>query len=371
MKKREIGILTFHRARNIGTCLQAFALQHYFEQKKESVNLVDYRPQYIEDSFGVFLKCRYRDAKKNPRDLIVFWVKTVLRFPVTLVREYKFTKFRKNYFRLSDQHYCSLEEMAAADMKYTHYFFGSDQIWNPELTEGLDPAFFGVFSSTAKKISYAASLGANKFSDEEKKSLVELVNSLDYIGVRECSAKELLETECDKNISVNIDPTLLIGKSVWEELTGPRLRKEPYIFVYTLEINEELIKIAKALASKKKLKIIFCDLKNRYGRAGISKYTTDPLEFLQYVKYADYVITNSFHGTVFSLIFEKQFISVPHRTRSTRVKDLLQTLGIPERIVYTYEECIDIDRCIDYKSVEKKLELLQRESREFIEEALK
>lgn len=181
----------------------------------------------------------------------------------------------------------------------------------------------------------------------------------------------MLEEESSQNISVNVDPTLLVEKNVWNKLVGNRSQKERYIFVYTLEINEELIKTAKKLADEKKLKIVFCDLKNRYGSVGISKYTADPLDFLELIKHADYVITNSFHGTVFSLIFEKQFISIPHRTRSTRVKDLLETVGIPERIVYTCDTCIDIDNSIDFESVQKKIDELRKESIDFIEEALK
>lgn len=371
MKNRKVGILTFHRARNIGTCLQAFALQKFLEEQGTEVNIVDYRPQYIEDSFGVFLKDRYREAKRNIKSLVVFWFKTILRFPFTVVREYKFKKFREKYFNMSEKFFCNEAEMQSAELDYTHYFFGSDQIWNPELTEGIDSVFFGSFAKKAKKISYAASLGANILSDKEKEKLTNLVMQLDEVGVREISAKEMLEKECEKDISLNIDPTLLIEKDVWNKMAERRLYQGKYIFVYALEINEELIKIVRNLAETKNLKVIFCDLKNRYGKNGISRFATDPAEFLSLIRYADYVVTNSFHGTVFSIVFEKQFLSVPHMTRSTRVKDLLGLLEIPERVVYKFDECIDIDSVIDYEKVKKNIEEMRKKSVGYIEKTLK
>ena len=332
---------------------------------------MDYRPQYIEDSFGVFLKDRYREAKGDLKKLFIFWIKTILRFPFTLKREYKFKVFRNKYFHLSDKHYVNKQEMREADFDYTHYFFGSDQIWNPELTEGLDSIFFGDFHKNAKKISYAASLGANSFSQDEMNRLIKYTNYLDVIGVREVSAKMLLEKNSDQPIYLNIDPTLLIEEDVWQRLADTSVFNGKYIFVYALEINEELIKIAKDLSERKGLKIIFCDLKNRYGKNGKSRYSTDPIEFLKLIKYADYVVTNSFHGTVFSVVYEKQFLSVPHKTRSTRVKDLLTMLEIPERVVYSHEDCVDIDETINYVNVKNKLEQLRKESINYIENILK
>lgn len=371
MKEKKIGILTFHRARNIGTCLQAFALQEYLAKNYKETELIDYRPQYIEDSFGVFIKDLYRAAKGNKKAEVVFWLKTILRFPFSCVREWKFYKFRKDKFHISNQMYKTQDSMNAIEPCYSHIFFGSDQIWNPQLTENIDPIFFGDFSSQEiAKASYAASLGANVLSEEEKKKLQKEVKCLDFIGVREKSAKEILNNLVGEDVFINIDPTLLLDRETWEANLDRINVKDKYILVYALEINEELIKIVKQIAKDKNLKVVALDMKNRYGKYGITRYTTSPTQFLSYVKNSEYVITNSFHGTVFSIIFRKQFLSIPHKTRSTRVKDLLETLGLERRLVYTQAECIDIDEAIDFDSAQRKLEPLQQASKMYIDKVL-
>lgn len=368
---KKIGILTFHRARNIGTCLQAFALQKYLNTYDKEVEIIDYRPQYIEDSFGVFIKDLYRNVKGNLREEILFWVKTILKFPFSCVREWKFYRYRKSKLNISNTIYNTKESMKNLQPCYSHIFFGSDQIWNPQLTNGIDNIFFGNFSAgKTVKASYAASLGANELSLEEKNKLEKEIGNLDFVGVREKSAKNTLFNLGVKDIFVNIDPTLLLDEEIWYADLNPVRVKQKYILVYTLEINDELINIANKVAEEKNLKVVTLDMKNRYGKRGIIRYTASPSEFLSYVKNCEYVITNSFHGTVFSIIFKKKFLSIPHKTRSTRVKDLLESLGLERRLVYTESACIDIDEGIDYDSVQDRLEILRQDSRRYIDMVL-
>lgn len=207
-------------------------------------------------------------------------------------------------------------------------------------------------------------------SVDELGKLQKEIKHLDFVGVREESAKEILEDLGIKDISVNIDPTFLLDKDIWYSNLEPVNVRHKYILVYALEINEELIKIVKQVAQEKDLKVIALDMKNRYGKRGITRYTSSPAQFLSYVKNSEYVITNSFHGTVFSIIFKKPFLSIPHKKRSTRVKDLLELLGLERRLVYTQAECINIDERIDFDSVQTKLESLQRASKMYIDKVL-
>ena len=185
MEQKKVGIFTFHRARNIGTCLQAYALQEYIKSENKNVELIDYRPQYIEDSFGIFIKELYNKAKGNTKEMLMFWMKTILRFPFSSVRELKFWDFRNNFLNISKELYLKREDLESLDNSYSHVFFGSDQIWNPQLTEGIDSVFFGDFETKKLvKASYAASLGANSLSGDERKKIATEVKNLDYIGVR-------------------------------------------------------------------------------------------------------------------------------------------------------------------------------------------
>lgn len=368
---KKAGIFTFHRARNIGTSLQAYALQTYLEKKLDRVDIVDYRPKYIEDSFGVVIKSLYNESKSSAKKHMIFWIKTILRSPFSIARENNFKKFREKYLHISNEHFDNVEELENGNLDYSYYAYGSDQIWNPDLTHGVDYAYLGAYvPDTSIRFAYAASIGKDNLDQKELKELQEGLKYLDYVGVREASAKAILEPACEKPIALTLDPTLLLEKENWLSFIKPNTLNYEYVFVYVLERNEELIKIAKNLAIKKGLKIVFLDLKNPYGKLGKSKSTAGPEEFLNYLYHAEYVVTNSFHGTVFSVIFNKQFVSVPFKQRSTRVVDLLNSLGIGKRIVYTENEMIDIDAEIDYEAVKKRLEEKRTESKAYIDQVL-
>ena len=248
---------------------------------------------------------------------------------------------------------------------------GSDQIWNPDLTDGLDLTFFGDFvKGRGKKISYAASIGKNILTECELKKMVQAIEYLDVVGVREVSAANLLQNNTEKDIYVNIDPTLLIDSKAWRRFITKRIRNDKYVFVYALEKNMKLINAAKQIAKRKNLNVVFLDMKNYYGKRGRSYYSAGPIEFLNLLYYADCVVTNSFHGTVFSMIFEKKFFSIPHKSRSTRVIDLLSELGLSDRVVFEYSGKENIDSPIDYKRVNELLSIKRKKSEKYFSDNL-
>jgi O-antigen ligase len=361
-QQADTAVMTFHRARNYGTCLQAMALQKALGNLGCRSVLLDYQPDYIEDSFGVFNYELWRQ-EKGIKSKLVFLLKTIFKLPRNIRREWNFETFRDRYYQISAESFYTEQELKDASLPYTAYVFGSDQIWNPQLTRGFCGTYFGDFvsSQNAVKASYAASIGISDISDvaEEMKKQV---NTLDFIGVRERNARDLLAPLTDKEIVVNADPTLLLDAQEWISMTHESPIKKPYILVYALEINEELIRCASDLAKEKKMPIVFFDTKNRYGCEVISKYAADPIEFLSLLRGAAYVITNSFHGTVFSVVFQKQFLCIPHQTRASRLVNLLEDLGLTDRIQYRAEEQKEIDCPIDYQSVQNILKTKRDES---------
>ncbi len=366
-----MGLLTFHRARNIGTNLQAFALQEYLNSLGVKAEFIDYRPKYIEQDFGVFIRPLYEQAKTSMVSLAKFWLKTIVKLPFNLKREYTFKQFRERYLSVSEEKFLTREEVSNSHLDYDYYFFGSDQIWNPDLTNGLDLTFFGDFvKGRGKKISYAASIGKNMLTECELKKIVQAIKYLDVVGVREVSAANLLQNNTEKDIYVNIDPTLLIGREVWMRFITKRIRSDKYVFVYALEKNINLVNAVRQIAEEKNLNVVFLDMKNYYGKRGRSYYSAGPIEFLNLLYYADYVVTNSFHGTVFSMIFEKKFFSIPHKSRSTRVIDLLSELGLSDRVVFEYSGKENIDSPIDYKRVNELLSVKREKSEKYFSDNL-
>ena len=363
---KKVGILTEHRARNFGSCLQAYALQTAINKLGHEANIVDYRPQAIENSFGVFIVDLYKQAGRNPVSLLKFAINTVVFSPLRAMREWKFYKYRKDKFVLSNCRFKKFTEDVKRKLDYDAYVCGSDQIWNPKITYGLDEMYF-AHPLNGKHISYAASIGLSDISNYED-DFKRLLGGLDTIAVREESAQKLLQPLTEKPVHVVLDPTLLLQKEEWMSLFEKRERpKQNYILVYSLKVDEEMVAYARKLSEEKGLPVVFFDLRKRYGKNSISKFTAEPKEFLYYLYHADYVVTNSFHGTVFSVIFEKQFVCVPMQGTSSRMTDLLHKLGLDNRLI---SETFDIEKPVDFVGARKILEEERTVSLNLLQSAL-
>lgn len=364
--KGRAAILTEHRARNFGSCLQVYALQEVLKTYDLDTYILDYRPQAIEDSFGIFIKDLYNQSKHSLKDLIIFYIKTIVFAPKRYKREKNFKEFRDQYFHLSHKHYT---DESIHDMKehYDLFFYGSDQIWNPIITQGLNEAYFAEpFSKNSIHASYAASIGLNHLNGDDEK-FANYLKNFDFLSVREEQAKSLLSPLTDKDIEVVLDPTLIVDKQKWYSMVKTEKNDKDYILVYSLKVNERLIEYVKQLSEEKNMDVIFFDLKKRYGKRCISDFSANPADFITYMNHAKYVVTNSFHGTVFSIIFKKQFICVPMEGTSSRMENLLSKLNLSHRL---YSETNNIDEVIDYNLVDEKLEALKESSQKYIEKVI-
>lgn len=369
----EVGIITFHNARNYGACLQTFALQKKIEEMGHTVNIVDYRPSAIENNFGIIIKSRMIAECKSLVSAIKFSILTVLCLPWRTLKENKFISFCSDNYNLTDETYSNIKQIQLAakqnKLDYKFYIFGSDQIWNPIITEGVDSVYYGDFAAeNSIKAAYAASTGSIFPTPEQQNDIKQQLNNLDYISVREAASKKWLSKLTDKEIRIVVDPTLLLKPSVWESYCGKCTIKKPYILVYVLEHNRNIINMVSALAKEKKMPVVFFDLKNRFGCKAYSKMTADPFEFISYLKGAEYVITNSFHGTVFSIIFQKQFLCVPNKTNPTRMVELLKKLGLEKQLAYSSEDINLLEKEIDFKNAHDIINNLCKESQTYLEE---
>ena len=199
---KKVGILTEHRARNFGSCLQAYALQTAIEKLGHKAEIVDYRPIAIENSFGIFIVDLYEQAKGSVGSLIKFFINTIVFSPLRYQREANFKTFRDKMFHLSSCHFPIFEENINKKLDYDAYVCGSDQIWNPKITRGLEPMYFAYpLNPKATKISYAASIGLSDISAYEKE-FKKYLSALDVITVREESAKKMLDNITEQKVSV-------------------------------------------------------------------------------------------------------------------------------------------------------------------------
>ena len=200
--------------------------------------------------------------------------------------------------------------------------------------------------------------------------------NLNHISVREKTTKqELKKIIKDKDIFEVIDPTLLLRRAEWDSIISNINRNNfnnKYIFIYELTPNDEFKKIVNTIQSKTGLPI-YCLSTNRKAYKNCKyKDLSTPFEFVNYIKNAEYIVTTSFHATVFSIIFNKKFWVVPHKTTGSRVTDLLKKLDISNRAVNSLEEFkkLDFDEDIDYENVNKILEKEREKSINWLIEAI-
>lgn len=364
---KKVGMLTFHNAHNYGAMLQAYALQNNIN-KENKATIINYINPVIEKQYKLI-----RLYNQNVKKFIKGLCSDILMFPVNLRRYNSFQKFMKEKYNLSSR-VNTQEEIECIAKKYDTIIVGSDQIWNLGITNGLSNIYTLNFNNESNKISYAASVGdANQIIKNEELFKIKL-NNLNYISVREEDAQKNLNNIINKDINVVLDPTLLMKKEEWDnEIKKIKSCDEKYILAYVVEADEQYIKIVNELSKKTGLKIIHFGKRNPgYKNVLKTAYTEGPLEFINYIKNAEYVVATSFHATVFSIIYNKKFFIIPHKKTGARVTNILNKLGISGRTFYSLDEFSNIDYNFetDWYNVNKKLEEERNKSIEWLENAI-
>lgn len=362
----KIKTITCHDVYNSGASLQAYALMKYLEEEGNEVEIIDYKPDYLSNHYklGVVTNPKYE------RNLILKIAYLTLKFPgrvLALKNKKKYDEFRSNYLKITKKRYVSNDELKNNPPQADVFICGSDQIWNSKFKNGKDPAFYLDFVSEDKiRASYAASFATENIDEDIREITKERINKLNYIGVREISALNILENLGIKRGVQVLDPVFLLDKYHWEKLTYEVNKNEKYIFVYDFDRNELIKEIALKIAKERNLSI-YTVFKCDYSDKVIKRM--GPIDFISYIKNAEFVISNSFHGTAFSIIFEKQFVVVNRKEAiNTRMRDLLRILNIEDRII---SECYDLNNIIeetDYKILEKNLTKKIKLSKEYLKE---
>lgn len=368
---KKIGIVTFHRAHNYGAMLQACALVKKLKKISDSdVNLINYYNPKIYNQYKVI-----RPLSKNLIKSVGRLTDDIVNYKKKKERFDNFEKFIKTNCEITEK-YCMKD---FDEEKNTNLFdiliTGSDQVWNPKITGGLSNIYTLNFGGDDKKrISYAASIGDTGIIENYKHDFSNKLSKLDYISVREEDAKNELSKIIDKKIEVVLDPTLLLTRDEWNnELKNCNRCDDKYILAYVVAPDEEYIKIVNDLSEKTGLPIIHFGIKNPgYKNVLKSAYTEGPLEFVGYIKNAEYVVATSFHATVFSIIFNRKFFIIPHRKTGARVTNLLDKLKIEGRTFSNYEEFknIDYDFETDWTIVESQLEIERKKSLVWLKNAI-
>nr|WP_302141641.1 polysaccharide pyruvyl transferase family protein [uncultured Schaedlerella sp.] len=368
-----IGILTFYWADDYGAMLQAYALKRYLEKaSNKPVRIIPYAPVKFT---GRYWLC---PIVANHIDGEMKYCFLINRFKRNMSFLFKFLKRRKNMraFRRSylTRKLVKRQVDGISLKKYSCVFVGSDQVWNPEITVGLDDAYIGNIKrkGNCKIISYGASFGGDMLPEEYIFDFKTAVNhNFEAISLREKSAVPFVTKILQRSVSDVLDPTLLLGQKEWEELGKLPYEQGYILFIYT-EYNKEMIQYLHDLSVILKKKVIqlsmpwpgqneeWIDIKIEGG----------PSEFIGYFQNASYVVTNSFHGMVFSVLMEKQFLVFKHSSKNARIENFLKKVDLESRLIKDPESAnreLIMDR-IDWKHVKQLLEKEKKFSIRFIQE---
>ncbi|MEW9950861.1 polysaccharide pyruvyl transferase family protein [Clostridium butyricum] len=312
----KIGIVTFHFVNNFGGALQTYALSEVVsELNKEKTIIVDYRHWFIR--FTDFV--RIFPITKNLKELL----SGLGTFKERLDRNKKFKNFSRDYLLMSPM-YSSYKKLKKDIPECDKFICGSDQIWNPIITLGMAPAYYlGFVKERDKKISYAASFGVSQVNDKYHESISKYLNKFKAISVRESEGVDLVKKISNRDAECLIDPTFLLPKEKWIEISESPKFKDPYILIYMMQKNDSVYEYAKKIKEILNIKVV--DI-SRYGYKPdfVDEVFIDigPREFVGLFNKASYVCTNSFHGLAFSLILEKKFFIVPSTRFNSRIENL-------------------------------------------------
>lgn len=354
----KIGIITFHAAINYGAALQVFALTRFLKQQGHQPEIINYCP--TPELQGKF---RNRYA--------VFGL-----FPSDYLNAYKgwaFRKFQRKHLPIRGSMMTDFLELRDLS-RFDAYICGSDQIWNAKLTGGkLDPAYFLSFApKDVPRIAYAGSTGSDGFANEEDAAA--LLGGLTSLSVREAALKPTVERLSGKGTVHVVDPTLLpVDYSQFESSTD-----RGYILLYALQASGHIYENARKLQQLTGLPIINLGTHVNPWKHPGKQVCGSPARYLELFANARFVITNSFHGTVFSTIFRRPFFScslVGHmQPRNTRITGILEPFGLRERFVPEGEgislEGLERARSIDWSAVSEKRDSFQADSVDFLTAAL-
>lgn len=322
-----VGIITFHFVNNFGGALQAYALwKTVSKQEGVKCEIIDYRNWFIRFTDTV----RLFPITTNIEELIAGF--GTMRQRRGRVR--KFETFLDKYVNLTNR-YVTHFQMNRRPPHHDKFICGSDQIWNPFLTAGVSSNYFlGFESKPENKIAYAPSFGTNGIPDYLKRKMKKYIDSIKYLSVREKSGQEMIKELTGREAERLIDPTFLLKKEEWEELIGEKKSDiEPYILLYIMQRDEDMYNYARELKNKLGIKLVEI---SRYGYRMdfVDEVVIDigPKEFLRLFCDAAYVCTNSYHGLIYSIIFEKNFCLVPSKRFKARINNLLDLLHIKTTI---------------------------------------
>lgn len=347
----KIGVLTFVCAQNWGAVLQGYSIQEFINiQTEHECVMLKWEP--VDDSL-------FKPYKTIPNLL-----HSLLHINQCKKRIKKFQAFRNNYLIWSSECYTD-KERKKLNEKYDAFIVGSDQVWNS--LDYINPTMFLDFAdNTSRKIAYAPSFGADYIADGCEKELKKYIEKFHALSVREKSGMDIIHKFSDISVALVVDPIFLNTPEFWRQIARKPEVKEKYIFAYPTQITKNFCLAVQILKQATNLQIytpFYIPGCHTIKDMGID-------EFLGWIDCSEYVLATSFHATAFSILFEKEFLAIPHTMTGARIIDLLDRFHLRTALALP-DSSLDIEKRIDYSKITPLVKQEAEYSREWLKTALK
>ncbi len=370
--QKSVGLITYHYFHNYGAVLQAFALSFVISKLGYVCRIIDFRPERnLSRSFGF---------SRNPRNWpgalarLVFW-QDHLKY------RKRFDDFITSYLPLTDQCYRSAAELCQNPPRFDTYVCGSDQIWHPLLLKrefGL-PFLLNFAPPGSRKVAYAPSFGVSEIPEEYKDTIARHIAHFDSLSVRESIGQRIVLNLTGRIAAHVLDPTLLLQPDDYRKIAVEPAIKKDFVLVYPMELGKDnsFERLVKLVRARLKLPFVFV-FPDSYSNVWLHFANhlcldAGPREFIGLFARASFVLTNSFHGTAFSILFGKPFLGVPHSLTNVRIINLLEMLELADRQLAQPElvnENAELLEPIDYSHAHQLLQVEVERSLEYLRNAL-
>ncbi len=364
-----VKVITRHSPSNYGSLLQSIATVKTIEGLGHDCSIIDYQRPDERGLKGVLTQVNCKAGFGNPLKKLAY---IAIRYPIEKFALVRFDRMRKKYLKMTSR--CS-SHVDLKKISADAFITGSDQVWGPMMNGVYDSAYFLQFvGKDSRKLAYAASFGKTKFDESTVVAYKKMLSEYDKIAVREKSAVSLLEEwGLDNCLGQVLDPTLLLDSKTWKDLLvskhdSQKYANKNYILVYQIHNDPKLSGYAKRLAKHTGMELLRVNpMLHQALRGGKFICSPDLSEFLSLVANASCIVTDSFHGTCFSINFGKQFIEIlPNNATGTRNQSILELTGLSDRILCDFNDYSLVDKVIDYGKVNELLEVERRKSLEVI-----
>jgi len=367
---KKISLITLQNVPNYGSVLQCYATEQIIKNMGYEVETLNYLPKRMT-KLGMLENIKYKNQKLE-RSIFLRTIARIIIFPSYLLRFRIFKKFRDKYLNMTKKVYKKYSDILSNLPKADIYCTGSDQVWNSEWNDEIDKALFlNYVPDNKKRIAYAASFGKIELEASEKDKIKEMLKKYDRISLRESSGVNIVNDLGIKGAVNVVDPTLLLSGNEWRKITSNKYNYEKYILVYNLNRNKKIDNYAKNLSKKTGLKILYLSYQlHEFYKKGKMVCNPKVEDFISLIDNAEYVISDSFHATAFSLNLNTQFIIVYPGKFNTRLQSLLKLLDLENRVAINDSDLRIIENKIDYKLVNKKMIKMRDESLNWLKKSL-